>query len=226
MSVLKTLTAAVLLPPACDLYSIVIALACIGGQSLAQHLFVPIIQADIIHTAIKEELWVHFAMTLLKQSFLSCESATERLSLIALQPAFVTARAVLLTYIAGSVFVLVRCLPPFAPFYHRGDCFTSSVEALVGTVTVEVPTQAAHAVVVAARQFDDQVPLPLVGDDQAKVCQQHCTPPPLEQRHLTLTQFHRKIQKLPIHLEGKENVHNTNHDRIFRHFRLQTKSLP
>lgn len=85
---------------------------------MAQHLFVPIIQAYVIHTAMKEGLWVHFLMTNLEQPSLRCESPTERLSLIALKHTIFTDRAIFLTYGAGRVFVLVRCLPTFAPLYY------------------------------------------------------------------------------------------------------------
>lgn len=181
-------------------------MANVRSQRLADHLFVPIIHAGIIHTAVKEGLGVHVLMTCSEQFILSSESTTEGLSLIELQLTLCTDRAIFLTDVTGRIFVLVRCLPALAPFYHRGDCFTSSVFALIGTITIEVTTQTADAVVVAARQLDDQVPIPIIGDYQAKICLYHYSAPPLKHGHLghlTLAELHRKIQKLPVNLERK-----------------------
>jgi len=212
----EILTAAKLFPPGLDDYSFLTTLLTVRGKCLTQHLFVSLIQTHIVHTVVHEDLGVQFSMTFLEHIIgLGYEAPTESLSLVDLFLVIVTGRTVFLTCVpARMALVLVRRLPALAPLHYRGDRFSGWILEFITVDTVEVATQTTDTAVVAAGQLDDQLPVPVIGDNQAKVCFHHCSVTTLKHRHLpfTLIQSHRKIQQLPVHLKGMDqsNINNVN----------------
>lgn len=208
ISFMWLLTAAKLFPPAVDNYSFLLTLTAIGRHCLAQHLFVSVIQAHIIHTIVHEWLGVQFCLTFL-EDILGCDSPTERLCLVQLKFIVVTGGTVFLTRgPAGIVLILFRCLPALDPLFQRGDSVARWIMELITVVTVEVATQTTDTAVVAAGKLDEQRPLIIKGDDQAKVCFHHGRVTTLLHPQFFLSQLHRKILQLSVHLMGTDQSIN------------------
>lgn len=97
-NVCLVLTAAKGFPPIPNYYSLLTTLLTVGGQGLAQHPFVSLIQTHIKYTAVHESLGVQMFMAFLEYTMgLVCECPTQSLGLIELTLDAITGRAVFLT---------------------------------------------------------------------------------------------------------------------------------
>lgn len=94
----------------------------------------------------------------------------------------------------------VSTFPAFGPCHNGSDVVTSLGDVVEG-LEVEIPTEATDMAEVAAGEVDQEVPVPVIGDPETKICLQSNTKPTGTDPQLPVrtfpSSFRRKEMRCP-----------------------------
>lgn len=91
----------------------------------------------------------------------------------------------------------VSTFPAFGPCHNGSDVVTSLGDVVEG-LEVEIPTEATDMAEVAAGEVDQEVPVPVIGDPETKICLQSNTKPTGTDPQLPVCQEHWEQRHLPV----------------------------